>query len=69
MSTYTTTDGRTHTDFRYNKEGVYHNTPAKRPSASTSTRFDTSVRIVRHGNICPGCGMQRSRTNKCECNS
>ena len=68
MSTYTTTDGRTHTDFRFNKEGVYHNTPAHDRKAPT--RFDNyGVIIKRHGNICRGCGLQRSRANKCECNS
>lgn len=68
MSTYTTVDGRTRTDFRFNKEGVYHNTPAR--TSAAPTRFDNyGVRIVRHGNICPSCGLQRSRANKCECNS
>jgi hypothetical protein len=59
LSTYPTQD------FRYNRQGVYHNEPpSNRPIRKKRIKRDSGT-----GPICPGCGLGRSMTNKCECNS
>jgi hypothetical protein len=51
-------------DFRFNRKGAYNNeTPIPRP-------FRKKMKVeAKRGRVCPGCGIQRSVANKCECNS
>lgn len=53
-------------DFNYNNKGEY-----KRPSPTSQHPF-AKKSLRREGaskRICPSCGLLRSATNKCECNS
>lgn len=51
-------------DFRYNRKGEYHNLPASNIYPRKKGKGDTKL-----GKLCPSCGMTRSLSNKCECNS
>jgi hypothetical protein len=62
---YQTLNGTVRNDFRFVKDGDYTNRPA---IARTIRRAGKNV-TVRSGQTCPSCGMKRSVTNKCECNS
>jgi hypothetical protein len=47
------------------KYGTYENrTTVPRPRRRKAIKRDSGT-----GAVCPGCGLTRSRTNKCECNS
>lgn len=52
-------------DFRYNKSGEYHNDPPQ----DSPIRRKSVKKLSGYGTICPSCGISRSRSNKCECNS
>lgn len=65
MTNYQTLDGTQHNDFRYNTEGMYHNTvSAPRPLRRKAIKHESGP-----GKVCVGCGITRSRSNKCTCNS
>jgi hypothetical protein len=52
-------------EFRYNNSGEYHN-----QDPSNKIRFKKRInRDSGPGTICIACGIERSKTNKCECNS
>lgn len=52
-------------EFRYNRAGHYHNAPP----TNLIVRKKRIKRDSGTGQVCPGCGLVRSMTNKCECNS
>jgi len=62
---YQDLNGTVRNDFRFMKDGAYTD------RAASPFKFGRSkqVQTVRSGKVCPGCGMVRSVTNKCECNS
>jgi hypothetical protein len=66
MSTYQFLSGDTHRDYRYNQTGGYHNDPTQQGGHGYKR---ATKRQSGPGKLCPGCGLQRSRMNKCECNS
>lgn len=66
MSSYSDLGGTHHLDFRYNTRGVYHNeAPSQRPYRKALKRDRNDLR----GKVCPACGLTRSMTNLCDCNS
>lgn len=64
MYDYQDLSGAKHLDYRYNVKGEYHNFP----SASKPFR-KASKQDPKRGRVCVGCGLVRSVTNKCDCNS
>lgn len=52
-------------EFRYNNSGVYHNDPP----TTNIIRKKSIKRNSTTNNVCPSCGLVRSMSNKCECNS
>jgi hypothetical protein len=66
VSTYTTPSGVTNSDYRYNQSGTYHNNPTQQGGHGYRK---ATKRQSGPGKVCPGCGLQRSRANRCECNS
>jgi hypothetical protein len=63
---YSDLSGTKHNDYRYNTKGDYHNDD---PSEGKPLRRKEIKRSSGYGTKCPSCGISRSRSNKCECNS
>jgi hypothetical protein len=64
-NTYQDLSGEKHYDYRYDRGGEYHNIP----STPKMLRKKAIKRSSGFGSVCPSCGIARSRSNKCECNS
>jgi hypothetical protein len=62
---YQTLNGTVRNDYRFVKDGSY----TDRAALPRTIRRAASSQTVRSGMTCPSCGMKRSVTNKCECNS
>lgn len=52
-------------EFRFFNTGEYNNRPAQPYHPRRATNNSTP----RRGKVCPGCGIERSAADKCECNS
>jgi hypothetical protein len=52
-------------DFRYLRGGEYSN----RSALPYQPRRGKATSGPRKGRMCPGCGLERSLTDKCNCNS
>lgn len=68
MSQYQDLSGKKQYDFNYSREGRYRRSV---PSNATIFRKKKAPldRSNLRGKICPGCGLTRSMTNLCDCNS
>lgn len=64
---FTFEDDVPRSDFRYNIKGEYHNRQSS-PPEHPFRKKEKSNRSEVYGKTCPGCGIKRSRTNKCFCN-
>lgn len=62
---YQTLNGTVRNDYRFMKDGAY----TDRAAIPRTIRRTAKTGTVRSGKVCIGCGMVRSVTNKCECNS
>jgi hypothetical protein len=67
---YYTTDGKQHYDFGYSREeGRYRKVIPSVWNFQRSKKSNVSTdRTDLRGKVCPGCGLTRSMTNKCDCN-
>ena len=66
MSQYQDLSGRKHFDFGYSKTGTYRRSV---PSDGTIIFRKKAKPQPRYGKVCPACGLTRSITNLCDCNS
>jgi hypothetical protein len=71
MSQYQDLSGQKHYDFGYDNTGDYHRVvPSTKDLPLYLFGKKTSTdRNDLAGKTCPSCGIKRSKTNKCECNS
>lgn len=64
--TYTTLDGATGADYGYGRDGVYRADGEPRAHQGGSR---IPARELRRGDVCPGCGVERSVVGHCTCNT
>lgn len=64
---YQKLDGTVRNDYRFVKDGSY--TDRNTLKRNIFGRKGFVEKKVRTGNVCVSCGMVRSVTNKCDCNS
>jgi hypothetical protein len=62
---YYTVSGDKKVDYRFHRDGSYDNIVVE----DSPLRRRKKEKTIRRGGICPSCGLMRSVSNKCDCNS
>jgi hypothetical protein len=64
--TYVALDGQIIEDWTYGRDGEYRRAGGPKIHQGGSR---TPAADLRRGDVCPGCGVERSVTDRCLCNS